>query len=187
MTRSFLTVRVGATVTHVQCRDMAAMWITHLASAVVDPMSAGQAKSPTAMLTSPSPTPPSRRGGAQEDGPQQHGDEDEGNYPDAMLTTPPRNSMATPMPSPSPRTSRTSSSPPPGVHGGLNTSPKSGAPIPAAHLLGPGQVPKLPPPGHVAHGRGSSSRARRLPLVKRHVLVLMSMTRLRLRSCTSAW
>ena len=77
MTRSFLTVRVGATVTHVQCRDMAAMWITHLASAVVDPMSAGQAKSPTAMLTSPSPTPPSRRGGAQEDGPQQHGDEDE--------------------------------------------------------------------------------------------------------------
>ena len=41
MTRSFLTVREGATVTHVHCRDMAAMWVTHLVSAVVDPMNAG--------------------------------------------------------------------------------------------------------------------------------------------------
>ena len=33
MTRSFLTVRAGATVTHVHCKDMAAMWITHLIAA----------------------------------------------------------------------------------------------------------------------------------------------------------
>ena len=33
MTRSFLTVRTGATVTHVHCKDMAAMWVTHLIAA----------------------------------------------------------------------------------------------------------------------------------------------------------
>ena len=33
MTRSFLTVRMGATVTHVHCRDIAAMWVTHLIDA----------------------------------------------------------------------------------------------------------------------------------------------------------
>ena len=33
MTRSLLTVRTGATVTHVHCKDMAAMWMTHLIAA----------------------------------------------------------------------------------------------------------------------------------------------------------
>ena len=33
MTRSFLTVRAGATVTHVHCKDMAAMWVSHLIAA----------------------------------------------------------------------------------------------------------------------------------------------------------
>ena len=33
MTRSVLTVRVGATVTHVHCKDTAAMWVTHLIAA----------------------------------------------------------------------------------------------------------------------------------------------------------
>ena len=36
MTRSFLTVRAGATVTHVHCKDMAAMWVAHLIAATVD-------------------------------------------------------------------------------------------------------------------------------------------------------
>ena len=33
MTRSFLTVRMGATVTHVHCKDTVAMWVTHLIAA----------------------------------------------------------------------------------------------------------------------------------------------------------
>ena len=48
MTRSFLTVRVGATVTHVHSKDMAAMWVSHLIAATVDQKHAGHVQGPIA-------------------------------------------------------------------------------------------------------------------------------------------
>ena len=142
MTRSFLTVRAGATVTHVHCKDMAAMWVSHLIAATVDRRHA-DVQGPNF----PQHGDDERRG--RRGGAKLHECSVNTGDADSTQTAQLRECSGTPCDAHSTHTAKLYE----GLvntcdadrRGGPQHAGKSGAPIPeAAHSLGPGQVPKLP-------------------------------------------